>query len=125
MTTLDDVKPMPYIDIQKYSGKVSKIENVYVSDLETITFNDKSRDVKYIVIESVFLDKLEILRAVEKITLFQKENIWCYSTSPNSNAMKILDFFNAKNFKELIGKEIHTCIRLKGNKYKTLGFKYD
>lgn len=115
--SLKDIKGKKGIDLQEFNFVDTKIDVVEMKDYST-----EEEERLRILVQTEILKEGTKLRGTEFITLFRdNEGIISYSESPNSNARKLLDYFEAENFEELKGKDCKVVVKTNDNGKKNLG----
>jgi hypothetical protein len=130
MSSLEELKNLKKVkgfDIEEFNGVKSKIAEVELTDVEEKVFNGKKTIVRQIIVktENLIDGKENPIQAIEYVPLkFDKENNeFGIPENSESKAMKMLAFFKAKSFDELIGKECLVVKRVKGDR-EFLGIQY-
>jgi hypothetical protein len=125
--SIKDLKTVKSFDIDKYDGIKVKIEAVELTPIEVKNFGNGDKEVQQIVVKTENIaDKGEKeIQVIEYISLKKDSETGKFGIpdSKKSNAQKMLAYFEADNFEELVGKEVRIVKKLT-DKGTFLGFHY-
>ena len=120
MSNLKNLTKVKSIDLEKYDGKKATIEKVELLDVESKDFGEGLIETRQILVTTSNIAESgeDIpITAREYISLRKdKEGNWGYSDGKHSSATKMLTFFDAKDFEELIGKDCLVIRKTRGQR---------
>lgn len=110
---LSKLKGVEGVDLNEFNMIDTEIENVELKS-NTKTINGKIEENIFLEITSKQLHDTKNIRARTFISMWKDEESGslAYSTSPNSNATKILNFFKVDSFDKLKGLACKTIKRV-------------
>jgi len=127
MSELKNLKKIKGFDINEFDGLKSEIENVELLNVESKDFGKGAINTRQIKIttKNLATDGSET-RGTEYVSLkFDNESkLWGYPEFKDSKAMKILTYFDVKDFEELKNKNCVVLKKLRNGDKLYLGINY-